>query len=406
MKKNLLLVLPFLPYPLESGGHQAVFSEIDVLRERYNVYLTYRRKRNDLTEVQIFNGLWDNVKALPYEAPADRSLLHYVSRKLQRLERKIWKDKPEFLYERELRPLYTQVDAEYETYLRGLVDRYRIDAVVVEFANSLAVVEALPPQVKKIFVHHEIRFARMQEFLQEKQLDSVYFRSLYTALKSEEIGFLNLYDSIVVFSDVDAQKLRDAGVKASIVPSFFLVTSSNLELQVHESKPVLTFVGPEHHSPNFWGLQSFLDFCWNKIRSVANVELHIIGKWSDNTRNLWEQRFPGVRFVGFVENLQDALAGSVMIVPIDVGSGIRTKILEAAFMGIPVVTTEIGVEGIPLVNGIDCLIAKNVSEMCTPVLSLIGNANLRQMLARNAYDSVKRNYSRERLLDTRMLAIE
>ena len=40
--KNVLLIVPFLPYPLLSGGHQAVLSEINVLKREYNLFLIFR----------------------------------------------------------------------------------------------------------------------------------------------------------------------------------------------------------------------------------------------------------------------------------------------------------------------------------------------------------------------------
>lgn len=405
-KRNLLLIVPFLPYPLTSGGHQAVYNEIDVLREKYNIFVTYKSKRDDSADVEKFNGLWDNVKALPYRAPRDNSFFHYWSRRLARLERKLWKNKPEFMYESELRSLCSEVGDGYANFVNEVISENQIDTAVVEFANSLAIVSALPDSVRKVFIHHEIRFARLAEFLQEKHLESPFFKSRFTSLKFEEIGYLNQYDSIVVFSDIDAQKLADAGVIKPVVSSFCLVTSSELELKEHQPKPVLTFVGPEHHSPNYWGLKSFLDCCWNKVSQDRDIELQIVGNWSQKTMSEWSAKYSNVKFVGFVENLQDALSGSVMIVPIDVGSGIRTKILEAAFMGIPVVTTSVGVEGIPFADGKECLISDNVGGMSEKILSLMDDDGLKKSLARNAYAKARSLYSRERLLNTRMQAID
>ena len=41
MKQNLLFVLPFLPYPMESGGHQALYNGIAAVKDDFNVFVMY-----------------------------------------------------------------------------------------------------------------------------------------------------------------------------------------------------------------------------------------------------------------------------------------------------------------------------------------------------------------------------
>jgi glycosyltransferase involved in cell wall biosynthesis len=52
-----------------------------------------------------------------------------------------------------------------------------------------------------------------------------------------------------------------------------------------------------------------------------------------------------LKIMGFVENIQSVAYGGIMVVPILSGSGMRMKILEAAAMGMPIVTTSVGKEG-------------------------------------------------------------
>ena len=48
------------------------------------------------------------------------------------------------------------------------------------------------------------------------------------------------------------------------------------------------------------------------------------------------------------ESAGGEIANTIMIVPITIGSGIRMKILEAISNGVPVVSTSIGAQGLPL----------------------------------------------------------
>ena len=41
-KKNILCVLPFLPYPMESGGHQALYNGIAAVKDDYNIFVMFQ----------------------------------------------------------------------------------------------------------------------------------------------------------------------------------------------------------------------------------------------------------------------------------------------------------------------------------------------------------------------------
>ena len=192
----------------------------------------------------------------------------------------------------------------------------------------------------------------------------------------------------------------------NIYTSFCLVNSYNLPYKFVPCSNVLTFVGPEVHSPNLIGLEYFLKNCWSQlVYKIPSISLKVIGKWNPDTIKKISNTYPQVKFLGFVDNLYEALQGSIMVVPITIGSGIRTKILEAGFMGIPIVTTTIGVEGIPLVDYKDCIIEDNPSKMVEKIYDLINNIQQQQMLSWNAYNKIKTTYSDDALLKTREQAL-
>ena len=41
MKRKFLLILPWLPYPLKSGGHQALFNGIVAIKDDFDIYIAY-----------------------------------------------------------------------------------------------------------------------------------------------------------------------------------------------------------------------------------------------------------------------------------------------------------------------------------------------------------------------------
>ena len=70
-------------------------------------------------------------------------------------------------------------------------------------------------------------------------------------------------------------------------------------------------------------------------------------------------------------DIQSVLQGpGVLVVPVRVGGGARTKVLEALACGMPVVSTALGVENLDLVAGRDFLLAETAAEMTAAVARL------------------------------------
>ena len=97
------------------------------------------------------------------------------------------------------------------------------------------------------------------------------------------------------------------------------------------------------------GLSWFLrDGMPELLRLHPDAVLHVIGRGaSPQVVALAEEHGDSVRLHGYVEDL-DALVGSccAMVNVLRFGSGVKIKVLDALARGLPVVTTEVGAEGI------------------------------------------------------------
>lgn len=217
-----------------------------------------------------------------------------------------------------------------------------------------------------------------------------------------EIGLLNKCDAIITLSETDQKKLIDAGVKVPIYPSFAIVNTNAEMTNANETNNILSFIGPAFHSPNYLGVKWFLENCWEKLlQQDASYHLRIIGNWPEDRRNEITQKFKNVEFAGFVPNLAKALNDTIMIVPITVGSGIRMKILEAASLGVPFVSTTVGAEGLPFENGVDCLKGDTPEEFVDAILKM-RDKSLRVEFAKKANKLVKVKYSMDALRKNRL----
>ena len=77
------------------------------------------------------------------------------------------------------------------------------------------------------------------------------------------------------------------------------------------------------------------------------------------------------------------------------------KILEAAALSMPIVTTSVGKEGLDFVNEVHCLVADSPQEFAYATTRLLNDATLRRKLALNAQALLRSKYSVGTLADVR-----
>ena len=408
-KKNILLIIHCLPYPLNSGGRQAIFNGIKAIKDDYSVFISYPGS-NSISELRdqdaFLSEMGGDVHLLPFvfdDETKKPSLLQKIARKTVFLLNRFCEptSKPFNPYSWWIEELMPKPKA-FIDHICRIIEEHNVDAVQCEMVRNLPFVLSLPSNVKKIFVHHELGFIR--HHLELESLNSNFYdgQSIYHWSKCLEISLLNKFDHIITLSSTDSQKLREAGVTTNIHNSFAIIKASEIISPIYGCPHDLSFVGPDNHIPNIIGLKWFLDNCWADLLGAdGNYHLKIIGKWSEANRNKLSSQFPNISFLGFVDDLKSALQNTIMIVPITIGSGIRMKILEAANLGVPFISTSVGAEGIPLRNGTHCMIADSPSEFTNSILQLKDDEK-RTTLIQNAHQLIKKIYSMEALRQNRL----
>ena len=412
IRKKILFVLPFAPYPLTSGGSQAMFNGIAVVKEDYEVFVTFRTNKCDDANIAEFNALMDGkVKVIPYVSPSSKVVKPTIKQRLYRfilkVENKLRKSAgfdftsiriPHRAWVREeLFPKETR----FAKHVCGIINEYGINIVQSEMLCNVTVGLALPPKVRKIFVHHELGWVVHTLDLQTQEGDAFDQTMWLDYYKTCEIALLNTYDAVVTLSPIDTKKLQEAGVRSRIYTSMAVVNTPQDNMLSTEGWNVLSFVGPDCNLPNIAGIKWFLDNVWERLlQEDSSYRLQIIGHWSENRIAEIMDGHKNVEYLGFVDDLASVLRDTIMIVPITIGSGIRMKILESASMGVPFVTTSVGVEGIPVQNGTHGLIADTPSDFFEAILKLRDD-NVRKQLVMNANRLVKENYSLEVLRNNR-----
>lgn len=212
-------------------------------------------------------------------------------------------------------------------------------------------------------VEHEIwkRVAEVTDFLPKRW----YLNFLNKKLRRFELENTQKCDILLPITERDQRIFRLLGFRGTSVVTPVGLHSRDYAPNVRSfERPVtLGFIGALDWMPNQEGLRWFLDKVWTQISTNQNpkkphFQLHIAGRNAPNW--LKTLKADNVIFHGEVADAQQFMnQHSVAIVPLFSGSGIRVKILEAMMLGRVVLTTSMGLEGIPAQDGQEVLIANS-----------------------------------------------
>lgn len=210
-------------------------------------------------------------------------------------------------------------------------------------------------------------------------------------LEREELDLAHLVDIRLIVSPVEAETLNQ---KTGLLVQDFPMMIKEVEYQ-WEAKPLgnqlkLVFVGSPKLQQNYNTLIEASELFSKGL--LDNCELYIIG----DTQGVKLDAFhKNMNFVGFVENLyQELLEYDLYFSPINTGTGIKTKNVEAGMLGMPIVTTSIGCEGTKLHNYV-----KVVDNWNTFDITDFINNELALLIEKNPAlrDYVKENFTKTAL---------
>jgi glycosyltransferase involved in cell wall biosynthesis len=400
---HILIASPYLPWPLVEGGRVAQYRTFEAMRDVCTFTLVAPvRGAHGMADARSFAKMFPNVRveAIPsgdsYGSPRP-ALAHRAADKLLR---RISPPKP-----LEMAPWYPfeRLSPHYVTALERQLAQ-GCDILQAEFAEMLSLGPFVTGRAPSIFVHHQLHFVYARRYLEANGEGGAYAQYVTQRMIQEEAAYLNTFDSVIVFSDVDRGVLKNFCPTLDVSVSPFPSPEDPAPTAIPFDKPAtrFVFVASESHRPNYEGLRWFMKEVWPAVKSaLPDSSMDVIGKWSHAAQTSLPN-YEDISFSGFVPDLRKSLQNKIMIVPVWVGSGIRTKILAAWSASCPVITTTIGVEGLPGQSGDHFIIADEASAFARVCVELSQNVSKLNRIAANGLDLVQKRYSLEAVRKTRL----
>jgi glycosyltransferase involved in cell wall biosynthesis len=187
--------------------------------------------------------------------------------------------------------------------------------------------------------------------------------------KALELGVVEASDLVWVTSTYEADTLkRDApGTRVAVVPNIHQVRR---EVPPYRNRRDILFIGGFQHQPNEDAVVYFAREIMPLVRArLPGVRLVVVGSHvTEPVRALAGEDVEVCGFVPDVEPVFDAVRLSVA--PLRYGAGVKGKISQSLAMGVPVVTTPIGAEGMGLQHGQHAMIASDPETFAQAVVEV------------------------------------
>jgi glycosyltransferase involved in cell wall biosynthesis len=251
-----------------------------------------------------------------------------------------------------------------------------------------------------VFDDHNAEYVlQRRAFETDRRYPRHWARALYSWVQSRrlrryEAAICRAAGHVIAVSERDREALRAIAPAApvTVVPNgvdsaFFTAMAPAGGYTANPSRvrhlASLVFTGTLDFRPN---IDAVTWFCQEVLplikKEIFHIHFYIVGK--SPSREI--QRLTNdaaVTVTGYVPDVRPYVAqAKVYVVPIRMGSGTKLKVLEAMAMGVPVVSTTLGAEGIAVTPGEDILLADDPAAFAASVVDLLNNEPLRASMGR------------------------
>lgn len=180
-----------------------------------------------------------------------------------------------------------------------------------------------------------------------------------------------------------------------------LLPHQSVSRRAYRGRPVFVFVGQLSLPHNDYGLRSFLGRVWPRVLAgCPEARLRIVGRHPlPELSDLVARHCDSVTLEGFVPDLGDVFDDAAALInPLQFGSGVKLKVIEALSAGLPVVSTSIGADGIASGPDEGVLVSDDDAETAE-VLMATTNTHLNAVLTAAALEHFAIHYSRRAVFD-------
>ena len=371
---KILMLTPYLPYPLYSGGQIRSYNLLKNLAEKHEITLfSFIRSDREKQFLANLKPFCQKVMVFKRRQPWDPRNL--------------------------LLALFTPYPFLVSIYLsssfrQAIADELAGGNYDLIHAETFYIMPNLPKtKIPTLLVEQTIEYLVYQQFVRDFKFWLLKPLLYFDVLK------INLWEKyywrratrLAAMSDSDREMMnrsvkdKKVDVVANGVDADFF---SRVKLQAGR---VVLFIGNFKWLPNRDAAKFLVREIWPRIAAqLPLAKLLIVGR--NPTPEILKLAKTGIRIDGQVADIRTAFAkAQVLLAPIRNGRGTKYKVLEAMASGLPVVTTKLGIEGIEAEGSV--LVTESAEALARQTIKLLNDRQLAGRLAAKAKKIVYKKYN-------------
>ena len=375
---KILMLTPYLPYPLLSGGQIRSYNLLKNLAQKHEITLIALIKH-------------DNEKRYI------KNISTYCSRVIVcKRPEKPWTIKNILKTGFGKYPFLVVRNFSSEA-KNAVVEQLRQQNFDLIHAETFYVMPHIPEtSVPILLVEQTIEYLVYQHFVETISFPPLRFLFSFDVAK---IRFWEEYywkrASRVVAMSLPDQRIMEkvANLEVSIVPNGVDTKVFSFQKKRISLNPKVLFVGNFKWLQNREAAKELIHHIWPLIeKQIPLAQLWIVGH--DPSPDILRFKSKNVQIAESMKDIRVAYRQSdVLLAPIFGPGGTRYKILESMATGLPVITTPQGIEGLGVTDGKEALVRNETESLSQATVAVLQNQKKYEQLAQNANLLVRKTYS-------------
>lgn len=377
---KLLVVLSRMPYPLEKGDKLRAYHLIKRLAKRHEIYLFC------LSDQRI--------------KPDDEDHLRSFCKHLQVIHLPRWR-----ILLRVVTAIFSRLPFQVSYFQHGHAQR-AIDKVIEDFRPDHVLCQLIRTTE---YVRHRYDLPKTLDYMDtlskgmERRAENAPFhlRPFFKAETRRLIGYenlmLDLFDHHAIISAQDRDLLyhpqRD---HVKVIPNG--VDMAYFIPRETEKKHDLLFTGNMNYAPNIDSVLFLVHHVLPLVHAKRpGTTLLIAGVDPDQRVRDLAVHDPKVTVSGWVKDIRDSYASArIFVAPMQIGTGLQNKLLEAMAMRMPCVTSDLANNAVGAEPGGAILIGHEPQDYADHILHLLSDPEERERLAANGQQFVRQTFDWDR----------
>lgn len=371
---KILVILSRIPYPLEKGDKLRAFNQVRELSKNNEIILFCL---NDTAEHEDARKILSKYCSEIYFFHLNKISI------LTNLIRSLFNKKPY-----QVAYFYNE-DA--QTKINSIIREHKPDRIFCQLIRTTEYVKDIHTIPKTLDYMDVLSKGIERRIKTASFLSRPFFKQEFERLVKYEREVFNWFNTKTIISKQDRDFIQHPDKnKIEIIPNgvdldFFKPMTAHKEFE-------LVFTGNMSYPPNVDSVV-YLGKRIMPLLLEKNPDFKLLIAGSYPALEVLQYNSSNIHVTGWVDNIKECYAAAkIFIAPMQIGTGLQNKLLEAMAMKLPCITSPLANNALGAKPDHEILIAETPEDYCRHILFLLNNPDRANELAENGYKFVQTNY--------------